>query len=212
MRPAWPHSAQRAKARAAGMVPPNAAEGFGRCPPRDMEAPTFASGGPRSMRRLAWALVALAVLCAFRGLSLLADPFPASSDLAAFSLVSAGLALGVAGLAFLRRRAWHVWFFAAWAGCSIAALALAYKDTFVTELHVFGPWKLAGHMLAHAWIAPITVFFGFLVGFVEPDAWMYVLACVAVALLAGELLRRRLWPRASASRDPVVSGGSAAGR
>jgi hypothetical protein len=144
------------------------------------------------------------VLAAF-ALFLLMDPVPAQSDLQGFSILGLALVLGFVALVVGAERArwWHWWLAGAWVGLAVGALTLAYKDTLVAELRFFGPVELAWQMLLHVLIAPIELFFGFVIGFEAEDAPLYVLACVLVTLLGAELIRRRLWPRRAASTRPV---------
>lgn len=148
------------------------------------------------MRRLAWPVGIVAFLAFAQALAMLLEPVPTASDVVGFSLLGLALLLALASAMLATRRAWwHWWIPGAWIGLATAALALAYKDTLLLELSVLGPFSLAWQMLIHALIAPIELFFGLIVGFVEPDAPLYILASLAVALLGTELLRRRLWPR-----------------
>jgi hypothetical protein len=149
------------------------------------------------MRAMAAAFGLVALLAGALALSSLLAPVPARTDLAGFSMLAIAVWSAYACIALGTRASWWRWGFpAAWLGLGIATLVLAYKDTFPEELAHFGAPTLAWHMLLHVAIAPMQVFFGFAVGFADPQGWLYVLASVAAALLGAELLRRRLWPRA----------------
>lgn len=157
------------------------------------------------MRGVGWAAAIVALGGAAWALVDLLAPTPRRTDLVGFSMlaISAWFAY-LAALHLVPRGAWAWAFPSAWIGLAVATLVLAYKDSFREELAHFGPAPLLGHMTLHALVAPITVFFGFAVGFAEPEAWAYVLASLAFALLGGELLRRRLWPRERAAKTPTT--------
>lgn len=152
------------------------------------------------MKRFAWALGSAGALLGTFAISILLEPKPRSSDAPALAMLGAALlAIYLAAALATQVRWWHWWIPAAWLGLDVAALFLAYKDTFIDELIELGPLDLAGQIGMHLLVAPFEVFLGFAVGFVEPGAWVVILTCLAVALLAAELLRRRLWPSAQAA-------------
>lgn len=153
------------------------------------------------MRGLGWTSLALGAAGTLLALRDLHAPVPARTDLAGYAMLAISAWLAYLGATLLLPRGWWTWAFpAAWVGLAIATLVLSYKDSFRAELAHFGPGPLALQMAAHALIAPIEVFFGFAVGFADPAAWAYVLACLAFSLLGAGLLRRRLWPRQRESR------------
>lgn len=157
-----------------------------------------------SVRVAAMALSGGALVCAYLALSILLDPVPSGSDVLGFAFLSLSLLSAYLAVAISRPVRWWTWWIpAAWLGLDVAALFLAYKDTFLLELGFFGPIDFALQLMIHVLIAPIEVAIGFLVGFVEPGAWIVVLVCVAVAILGAELIRRRLWPRSQKDVDRV---------
>lgn len=160
------------------------------------------------MRWAPWAAAIVAALAGARALVLLADPAPAQSDLAAFLAASLAILFAFLALALaFRPRWWHWWFPAFWLGCGAAVLALAYKDSGAEEFRTIGPVRGATDVVLHVLLAPIELFFGFAIGFVEPRAPLYVLASLVFFLVGAELLRRRLWPRATGGPEPARSRG-----
>lgn len=164
------------------------------------------AGRPMTRPWGAWVALGGGALVAARGLSLLAAPTPARSDVPGFGLTSAGALLLLLGAILWSRRssgrrAWHWWAPAAYFGVGLAALVLAYKDSWREEWPALGFWRTITDMLLHLLIAPWEVFFGFVVGFVDPWAPAYVVACLAFAVLVAEALRRRTWPRERESGD-----------
>lgn len=154
------------------------------------------------MRAAAWACLGVALPAAALALAGFADPGVPESDLATFGSTAIAILFAYGALALSRpARWWHWWFPAFWAGCGVAVAFLAYKDTFVEELAHFGAPTLAYHLLLHVLIGPIEIFFALFVGFQDPRGPLYVLASLAFAFLAAELLRRRLWPRMGPSHD-----------
>lgn len=155
------------------------------------------------MRRLGWAFAAAAPIAAWLALDGLLAPTPPRSDLAGFSILAVALWSTYLAASLLGPRGWWTWAFpSAWAGLATATLFLAYRETFRAELAHFGPAELGWQVALHALVAPIEVFFGFAVGFLDPQGAAVVLACLALSLLGGEILRRRLWPHQSASAHP----------
>lgn len=161
------------------------------------------------MRALAWACLGVAALAAAQAALGLADPGVPRSDLPTFASASLAILFAFLALAVSRvERWWHWWFPAFWLGCGVAVAFLAYKETLAEELAHFGPARFAWQLFLHVLIGPIELFFAFFVGFADPRGPLYVLASLAFAFLAAELLRRRLWPRREGSG---VSAGSSAG-
>lgn len=163
------------------------------------------------MRRRGWWLAAVAgggVLVAL-GAKRLLDPVPPPSDLPGFALMGLGV-LSLLGAVVLRAReqavgrlgeerarAWRLahYLLGAYAGLVAAAVVLAFKDNGADDWRAMaGPWG-ALEVLLHALIAPLELALGALVGYLDPEAPLYVLACVAAGLLGARLLRRRTWPR-----------------
>lgn len=148
------------------------------------------------MRGFGLSFAALAALGVTVALFDLLAPVPRRTDLAGFSLLALGVWSGYVATSILAPRGWWTWAFpSAWVGLSVSTLFLAYRKSFRDELAHFGPVELGWHVALHALIAPIEVFFGFAIGFLDPEGAIVVLACLALALLGGEMLRRRLWPR-----------------
>lgn len=113
-----------------------------------------------------------------------------------------------------RARRWHWWALGAYAGIGLAALVLGHRDLGASDYEALGPLGVAYHAVAHVVIAPLDLALGFVVGFLQRDALLVVLGSIAFALLAADLLRRRLVPRqreASQEGAAHVSGGSSAG-
>lgn len=155
------------------------------------------------MRGLAWGALAVSLFAGAIALDGFLAPVPPRSDLATFA--SAAVAILFAFLAVVlatRPRAWVWWFVAAWIGSAIAVSFLAYKDNGLEELRALGPMTILWHLALHALIAPIALFFGFTVGFMDPRAPLYVLASLGIALLGAELIRRRVWPREREGESP----------
>lgn len=156
-------------------------------------------------RQASWLAFALAALAMARAGFMLADPAPPSSDLPTFILLALGALMAFLGSALRSPARWWTWWLpAAWIGCAIATLTLAYKDSLVAEWGELGALTVLWHVAIHVLIAPIELFFGFAVGFIDPDAWMYVVAAIGVSLLGAESIRRRLWPARWSSSSGVV--------
>lgn len=185
---------------------------------------------PRGGRRVAYAVArALAtrrmrhadkltalggVLLVAWGVKLLLAPVPPPSDVPGFASVGAGILLllaaaclraGVAGDA----RAWRIphYLLGAYAGIALAALFLAYKDNSAADWRALAGLAGLVDVALHLVVAPLEVALGALVGYADPEAPLYVLACLAVSLLGTRMLRRRLWPRLSGAGRAAPAGG-----
>lgn len=136
-------------------------------------------------------------------------PVPPPSDVPGFAFAGAGLLMLGLALALRsaaraegldapgRARAWRTLHYlaGAYVGVAIAVLFLAHKDDTAADWRaMLGPAG-ALDVLLHVLIAPFELALGALVGFADPEAPLYALACVAAGLLGVRLLRRRLWPR-----------------